>query len=399
MRLVFAFTMSTSRNNNNGNISADTADKSTDTGPTSVWPVIQLPSHPKIHYASNSDNTKMVQAVDSTMNYCHDSVRQMHTRRDLGGTDSGLEGASWVSPRVQIHNARLRAHKPTLDQQGFELLHYPPPTSSTNVDFTNKEAVVEHYYPHCEELLKAHTGAAMVVAFDHNVRVSGSKLHDQQGNTVLQQPIGVVHNDYTVVSAPRRLEQLGQPPKANDAFVSKLQSEQSSGDNPQEDNSQPVIISKSLLDPGLVQEVLEGKRRFVFCNVWRSMDTTSSIQQFPLACVDATTQSLEELLTFQIIYADRIGENYFSRVPPAEGQKNQHQWNYFPHMVHDEALLIKQWDSEGSLAQPPNAKPSNGDFKSTFSLHSAFQDPTSPEDAPPRQSIEVRCVLIFDKQE
>ncbi len=30
----------------------------------------------------------------------------------------------------------------------------------------------------------------------------------------------------------------------------------------------------------------------------------------------------------------------------------------------------------------------------TFALHTAFEDPSTPPDAPPRESIEVRCVVI-----
>jgi hypothetical protein len=31
-----------------------------------------------------------------------------------------------------------------------------------------------------------------------------------------------------------------------------------------------------------------------------------------------------------------------------------------------------------------------------FSLHSVFEDPASPPDAPDRWSIEVRCMVIYD---
>lgn len=398
--------MSTPASNNSNNNGDGTATKSTS---SSVWPTIAMPtSDATIQYSGKY--YRQIEAVESIMNYCDDHVREMQTRRDLGGTDSGLEGASWIAPRVMVRNARLQEgeHKdqlPTLDQKGYQLAEHSLRTKAikstangaTPIDFSSKEDVTDRYYPLCEELLKKDRtiypeddAPAMVYAFDHNLRVSGSKNHDEQGDTVLQQPIGVVHNDYTHVSAPRRLEQLAQPPKANDVLKSRL-----------EDNS--------LLDPEIVQEILKGQRRFCFVNVWRNMDTTDHVQQFPLACASADTTSMDDLLTFQIIYKDRIGENYFSRFT------QRHQWNYFPHMKHSEALLIKQWDSHGTLAQQEQtaaivednnnnnkeSKDADADttFRSTFSLHSAFQDPTSPEDAPPRRSIEVRCVLVWDKKE
>ena len=49
----------------------------------------------------------------------------------------------------------------------------------------------------------------------------------------------------------------------------------------------------------------------------------------------------------------------------------------------NEALLFKVYDSEK-------------DGRARFSLHSAFDDPTSPANARPRQSIEARAFAFFD---
>ena len=62
-----------------------------------------------------------------------------------------------------------------------------------------------------------------------------------------------------------------------------------------------------------------------------------------------------------------------------------------------EALLIKQWDSRGGLAN------SSGKFSDslsmadtcTFSFHSAFNDSNTRLDAPDRWSMEVRCIVIY----
>ena len=113
--------------------------------------------------------------------------------------------------------------------------------------------------------------------------------------------------------------------------------------------------------------------------MWRPI---SKIEQKPLACADAASVKEEDLIVFQIVYKDRIGENYFAK------WRAEHKWCYFPSMTPDEALLIKQWDSHGTLA------PAKGG-KSTFALHTAFLDPASPEDAADRESIEVRLVLVW----
>jgi hypothetical protein len=52
-------------------------------------------------------------------------------------------------------------------------------------------------------------------------------------------------------------------------------------------------------------------------------------------------------------------------------------------MKRDEAILIKCYDSLK-------------DGRARFSLHSAFDDPATPANARPRQSIEVRTLAFFD---
>lgn len=69
-------------------------------------------------------------------------------------------------------------------------------------------------------------------------------------------------------------------------------------------------------------------------------------------------------------------------------------------MEPSEAMLIKQWDSAGDLASKGRESTRGsgagvGGSVSTFALHAAFADPSSPEGAPPRESIEVRCVVLY----
>lgn len=99
-------------------------------------------------------------------------------------------------------------------------------------------------------------------------------------------------------------------------------------------------------------------------------------------------------MVFETYYADRTGENYFSR------HSGSHRLCFSPALTRDEAVLIKQWDSAGGLAR------SNGDRSDsmtpnapcTFSFHSAFEDPEAAPDAADRWSIEVRCIALFDKE-
>lgn len=62
-----------------------------------------------------------------------------------------------------------------------------------------------------------------------------------------------------------------------------------------------------------------------------------------------------------------------------------HKWYYMADQKPDECLFIKIYDSE------------EGDGTARATAHSAFHDPSSPKDAPQRQSIEVRC-MVFEAE-
>ena len=54
----------------------------------------------------------------------------------------------------------------------------------------------------------------------------------------------------------------------------------------------------------------------------------------------------------------------------------------FPLMTPEEVLLLKIYDSAG-------------DDVARLTAHTAFDDPSSPPDAKPRRSIELRTLLFF----
>lgn len=297
---------------------------------------------------------------------------RVSTRRDADGSDTRWEGAVFCAQTVRIHDARGLATPPTLHDNGFERLTEPGPA---DLDFFDHEQVVRRYYPHCARIIAEAVGASEVVAFDHNVRSALGKKNRKRidkGQQV-QGPAHVAHGDYTLRSGPERLQQLTRPPAGNDTL--RLLG----------DSDEPV------LDPERVALALSGKRRFAIVNLWRNI-AAEPVATNPLALCDARTVEPEELVVFEIHYRDRIGENYFCK------HTERHRWSYYPAMTTDEALLIKQWDSVGTLARSKGERSDAADPTApcTFSLHSAFEDPASPPDAPDRWSIEVRCAVLYD---
>ena len=105
--------------------------------------------------------------------------------------------------------------------------------------------------------------------------------------------------------------------------------------------AQTVKAGQSLLDSELVEHVLSGGARDAIINVWRNI-ADQPVATHPLALCDARSVQPEDLVVFEIHYADRVGESYFSK------HSAHHDWVDYPRMTRDEVLLIKQWDSAGT---------------------------------------------------
>jgi hypothetical protein len=109
-------------------------------------------------------------------------------------------------------------------------------------------------------------------------------------------------------------------------------------------------------------------------NVWRPI--RGPVQESPLAVCDARSIAPKDFIPTDLVYRDRKGEIYSVAFNPS------HRWFYFPQMQTNEALLLKCYDSVD-------------DGRARFTTHSAFTDPTSPPDAPARESIEARTLAFF----
>lgn len=115
-------------------------------------------------------------------------------------------------------------------------------------------------------------------------------------------------------------------------------------------------------------------RRFAIVQVWRAIN--QPIRANPLAIADAKSVQMEDWLVAERRYPQRVGQTYRLKYSP------NHRWFYFPEMRRDEALVFKVYESEK-------------DGRARFTAHTSFDDPMSPPNAPPRQSIEVRAFAFF----
>jgi hypothetical protein len=148
----------------------------------------------------------------------------------------------------------------------------------------------------------------------------------------IREPVSSVHNDYTPKSAPQMVRE-----------------------NLPSDEAERRLA-----------------RRFAEINIWKPI--RGPVLEHPLAICDARSIAPRDLVP-----ADRYlkHEVYMMTHSPA------HRWFYFPQMLASETLLIKGYDSML-------------DGRARFTAHASFDDPRTPEDAPPRESIEARALLFFD---
>jgi hypothetical protein len=200
-------------------------------------------------------------------------------------------------------------------------------------DFSDDNQVRNVYYPAVESFLRATLKADRVFIFDHTVRRRVEGSQDIRGGGP-RQPATRVHVDQTDLSGRNRVrEHL----------------------------------------PDEADELLKGRVQVI--NLWRPI--RGPLLDSPLAMCDAQTVAPGDLIASDLIYPGRNGETYSVKFNPA------HRWIYFPVMTTQEALLLKCYDS----AIEGNAR---------FAPHTAFVDPRTPEDAPPRESIEVRTLVFHN---
>jgi hypothetical protein len=202
-------------------------------------------------------------------------------------------------------------------------------------DLYDDDAIDNHYKPETEALLRDRFKASRVVIFDVTRR---SDSTDGAANSDgLRGPARRVHVDYTVQSGPQRIRDvLGEDEAAR-------------------------------LDAA--------GARVMQINVWRPI--RGPVQRAPLALADASSVRPGELVATDQVFPNRVGEIYNVAFAPSQ------RWYFAPRMTREEVLLIKGWDSRD-------------DGVARFTPHGAFEQADSDPNAPPRESIELRTLVIVE---
>ena len=241
-----------------------------------------------------------------------------------------------VPQEMRILNARLLPNEFSLDVEGFAFVEQVTRVT----DFNDDAQLASVYTAEIEALIAAVAGASEVVVFDHTRR--STELSHREAHAS-RDPVPAPHSDYTEGSAIQRMRD-----KFGDAAGERL------------------------------------KGRFAIVNTWRSMAGT--IEQWPLTVCDART------VDDSLLYSTRRegplrAEPSFEYDRPSEtrhaAHDANHAWYYYPRMTRDEVLVFKNFDTLT-------------DGTARYSLHSAFEDPNTPTDPVPRETIETRAFVFYD---
>lgn len=221
--------------------------------------------------------------------------------------------------------------RPLIGELSFERNGFVVVDEPTDVTEFTDKAELARYCRQAEALVQRLTGADKVISFGPMLRTNASGAHGHN------QPAFGAHVDYGACTV--------------------------------------ADFTRELLPAEEAEHRLT--RRHMLINVWRPI---AMVESAPLALCDASTVRREDLFDSEVVGG--LGD--FSR-PSLWGfnlaWNPGHRWYWVPHMQPRQALVFKLFDSDPQAAQ--------------HTAHSAFDDPNTPPDAAPRQSVEMRTIAYL----
>jgi hypothetical protein len=232
---------------------------------------------------------------------------------------------------VDEHRVTIHDVRPLIDQLSFERNGFVLADEPTDVTEFSDPAELARYCRQTEALVQRLTGADKVVSFGPMLRTNAAGAHGHN------QPAFGAHVDYGARTV--------------------------------------ADFTRDLLPPDEADRRLEGRHMLI--NVWRPI---VMVESAPLAVCDANTVKRQDLFDSEVVGG--LGDlkrrslwGFNLAFDPG------HRWYWVPHMQPREALVFKLFDSDPESIQ--------------FTAHSAFDDPNTPPDAAPRQSIEMRTIAYL----
>ncbi len=280
-------------------------------------------------------DTTSLPFVDAAGSFANDRYRGVRMPPPEWVPDADERNNMYQRRPIRVYNARLLEPPPSLDRNGFALAD----AETAVTDLHDQDGVTTRFYDECSHLVGRLTGCTGTRVIQHQYRNGYGGL-----------PPG----------HPR-----GHRPTANGSQGSYGGTH--ADISPHAENRWDEFVDR---------------RHCAMFNVWRSTDLARDIEVMPLSLCDMQTVAVDDMVA-----ADAWAQtdpprklvSYRLAYNPAQ------RWYYFPRMTPSETLVFKQYDTRQEV---PN-------LRTTY--HGAIADPTTPEDAPLRETIEVRVLALFDE--
>lgn len=249
------------------------------------------------------------------------------------------------SVEVAIRNGRKA--KTGLATTGFELRHQPSSVS----DWSDPDEVAEVHHPEITKMVIDDLSCDAVIFYPSVVRgpsaaASGSDDSDS---------INVVHSDYT-----ERYQAMLRTP--GHPYIS--------------------ILKPSMNAAKITSADLANASRVVTFTLWRNIGDPAPDR--PLALCDTRTVERDELRSQLVEEYGGVPAQFESFLVSAPSDPKQHKWFTYPEMTADELVVFRAYDSD--LANQG---------KRFWTPHTSFLDPNVGDDAPARESVELRALGLF----
>ena len=274
--------------------------------------------------------------VEVLGNYAHDRYRGVRMPPHEWVENLVERQTMYYRRPVNVYDARQLKPAPTISSHGFtRVTHH-----STCADMTDQDEVASVLYDEYATLIKELTGCVKVKVTQHQYRNGYGGLPVEHPRAAKPTPngsegvYGGIHSDVTPYSEP------GWGPLVED-------------------------------------------RHFQVFNFWQSSNPNRPIHVMPLSLCDMNSVDPDDMIN-----ADSWNQTKKPRklVSYRLAFNERQRWYYYPDMQPHELLIFKQYDSK---EEAPNRR---------CVFHGAIDLPNTPEDAPLRETIEVRLLALYEKE-
>ena len=143
--------------------------------------------------------------------------------------------------------------------------------------------------------------------------------------------------------------------------------------------------------PLAVAERAAAASRYAVVAAWRYLGPADKCRASHLAVLDHRSLREADLLPLSLFANGCRGENYRLSASAGDEAMARHRWYYYPDMTREEALMFAVYDSDH-----PAKDTTFAETPMPVCIHGAIPDPNPPKDEPPRRSMDIRFLLVWD---